>query len=102
MNRRALPPSLSPDLSYRRERTLRRIADRGLRVAEELAAKIGECRTTAETLRLAEAFSQLSEEVCGAIALEAELRRERESRAREMAKAAPADGEGPPGRPRLH
>ena len=97
-----MPRSPSPSLSHRRERALREIADRGVRVAEALAARLHECRTTAETLRLAEAFSQLSEEVCGAIALEAELRRERESRAREMAKAAPAEGEGPPGRPRLH
>jgi len=98
MNRRALPTHPS----HRRERALREIADRGVRVAEALAARLHDCCTTDETVRLAEAFSQLSEEVCGAIALEAELRRERESRERERAKAAPPEAEDPPRRPRFH
>lgn len=105
MTRRALPPNLaprlSPRLSFRRERALLGVAERGLQVAEALADQLGNCKTTAETLRLAEAFSQLSEEVCGAIALEAELRRERESRERELAKAAGPAAEGPL-RPRMH
>jgi hypothetical protein len=63
-------------LSYRKMRALDTVIDSGRRVAESLAEDAARCRTTAEKVRLAEAFSQVAEEVCSAIALEAELVRQ--------------------------
>lgn len=92
-----------PDI--RRERALRVIAERGLQLAEALAGEIHRCRTAQEMVRLADAFARISEEVCGAIALEAELRRERQAnpppeRPRRLRGETPASGETP--RRRVH
>ncbi|MFC3068689.1 hypothetical protein [Phenylobacterium soli] len=84
-------------------RALDTVIDSGRRVAEALADDAAKCRTTAEKIRLAEAFSQVAEEVCSAIALEAELVRQPAERS-----AAPerdpegASGGAPAAKPPVH
>lgn len=63
-------------LAPRHLHALDAVIDSGRRVADALADDAAKCRTTAEKIRLAEAFSQVAEEVCNAIALEAELVRQ--------------------------
>lgn len=78
-----------PDSTARRLHALSSVIERGRRVAEALADELPRCRTSADTVRVAEAFSQVAEEVCSAIALEAELTRQRTER------AAPATADMP-------
>jgi len=82
--------------SFRQMRALDAVIDGGRRVADALAEDALKCRTTADKVRLAEAFSQVAEEVCSAIALEAELVRQR-------AEPTPAELEADPiPKPRMH
>lgn len=79
-----------PDSTARRLRALSSVIERGRRVAEALADELPRCRTSADTVRVAEAFSQVAEEVCSAIALEAELTRQRREQATAATPDAPA------------